>query len=459
MLGPWSQTEFDRAFALLSAGWKPKDIGAAIGRSETAVRVKFIKAGYSSSRVLEAAPADFTPSVTAPPPSSIAVPCEASNAMPSCAKEALESEADRLLEGRESGLRSRRERALILERAQRERLLEIFRDSLRDCRFDFSAPPSCSILPSEGPFHSALLLVSDAHVGKVCSREETEGRAVYNPAHFVARLALLEKEVIRLLKHGPPLDELVVLFLGDIVEGALDHGAEREESMLISRQFSLAVALFSQFLTRIASVVPSLRVYGCSGNHGRWPGQRRPPTVGRESNLDGLVYRAIEAVLAAANVQNVRFHLSDAPRQSIRIKSTLVAAAHGDEIRGGEFFTGGIKREVYNAVLRGARDGEIPDLWVTGDKHVPQSLSIGFGQHVINGTFVGEDAFGLRFAPAVASQTLMWICPRRGKMLQSDIRLDGARLPDPLPYQLAPALQQIVKNYGQINTDSESDDR
>lgn len=441
MLRSWSQNEFDRAVQLLSAGWNAPEIAKALGRTETSVRLKLIKGGYSS-RVVSAA--EVKEPARAPLAESPALPAyEPSSGSQS--PRLADDEAFRLLESRELGARNRRERAEAIERAQRERMLEIFKASLAEAHFDFSLPPP-KVTKASGSASAAVLLLGDVHVGKVCSQEETEGRAYYNPAFTVARLGHLEKEVIRLIATGPEVDELVILFLGDILDGALDHGAEREETLLISRQFELAVAILSQFVLSLASVVP-IRVYGVSGNHGRWPGQRRPPTVGRESNLDGLVYRAIEMVIKASAVPNVRFSLSESPRQTVKVKSTLIALAHGDELRGGEFYTAGIKREVYHSVLRGAREGAIPDLWVTGDKHVPQSLSLGTGQHIINGSFVGEDAYGLRFAPAISCQTMFWVCPMRGKVLQADIRLDEATPADPPPYQLSAPLLELVHTY------------
>lgn len=437
MLKQWTDEEFQRALSLLAAGWRAADIARALGRSEAGVRLKLIKAGYSSRSIIDLGNEEESSDVVERvlPPSPVAV-----------VQGVSDEEARRILEFKDAAAMARRQRAEAVERAQRERLVEVFRQVVSECRFDFSAPPPFS-QPKHSDAHAAVLLVSDTHIGKVCSPAETEGRAYYNPAHSVARVGLLEREVLRLLGHGPPVDELFVLFLGDVVDGALEHSAEREETLLVSHQFSLSVSVFSQFLLRLGAAVPTVRAYGVSGNHGRWPGQRRPPSVGRESNLDGLVYRAISAILLAAKSPNVTFEVSDAPRQTVEVKSTCIAMAHGDEVRGGEFHSSGIKRDVYNNVLRGARDGRIPDLFCIGDKHVAQTLSIGGTQHIVNGSLVAEDAYGMRFAPAIASQTLFWVCSERGKVLSSEIRLDHAVPSEPFPYELPPPVQSLVRSY------------
>jgi hypothetical protein len=441
----WTQQEFERAVRLLSGGWTPAEIAKTLARTETAVRLKLIKSGYSSRTIDiegECAP-DVIPDsakvneLQKPLPSHKVVP-----------NRQFSTEAAReLLEIRDSQIRNRRERAEAIELAQRERLLEAFRQAVQECRFSCTIePPRATPNPRRQP-HAAVLLISDTHVGKVCSPRETEGRAIYNPAQFVARLGLLERGVAELLQDGPPIDELVVILLGDIVEGCLDHGAEREENLLLSHQFVLATHLLAQFLMRLAGIVPTMRVFGLGGNHSRWPGQRRSPTTGRESNLDHLVYRGIEMIAGAAGIKNLHFQLGEASRQTIRVKSSVLAALHGDQIRGGEFFTAGIKREVYSSVLRRAPNGDLPDLWVTGDKHVPQSLSVGTGRWVINGAFVGEDTYSQQFAPARASQTLMWICPEKGRFLLAEINLHGASPMDTTPYEIPPSLKSLIAPY------------
>jgi hypothetical protein len=444
MLRTWSREEFNQALRLHAAGWSAAEIAQAIGRTESSVRLKFIGAGYSSKILKPQVDQDLAP---APKPEERLEP-ELSSP-PDISVE--RSYAEQLLETRELQVQNRKMRQQALEEAQRERLLRIFEESVRDCRLDLSFTPPAPPPRTSDP-HAAVLLLGDIHVGKVCDPAETEGRAYYNPAHTVARLHLLEREAVRLIASGPPVDELYVLLCGDIIEGALDHGAEREETLLISKQFSLAVALLSQFIARMAALVPKVKVSGVCGNHGRWPNQRRMPTTGRESNFDGLVYASLQLLLGAAGAASVTFDFRESSRQLIKVKDTLVQLSHGDELRGGDYYVAGIKREVYNSVLRYSQGGRIPDLWITGDKHVSLQLPVGNGQFLVNGSFVGEDTYGQRFSPTIASQTLFWVCPQRGKTLQSDIRLDRAIPTSSLPYQLPPPLEALVASYNRHNT-------
>jgi Calcineurin-like phosphoesterase len=437
----WTDQESALAQHLHQSGWSAKAIARQLGRTPIAVRMKFLGKNISSARLPKAIFTD----VPNPPPASVAPPPISEKA--EFVGPEINEVAEQLLETHEQHLERRRQRQQALDEAQRERMLRLFREVLADCRIQFSvAPPPPAAIEHA---HSAVLVFGDWHLGKVCNPLETEGRATYSLKLAIARLDHLQREVARLLSGGPPIDELVILFCGDIVEGALDHGAEREETILLGKQFTLALTLLAQFIARLAAVVPRIRVQGVSGNHGRLPNQRKMPTTGRESNIDAMIYAALQTLFSFPNVdaRSVTFDLRESSRQLIRIKETWVLLAHGDELRGGDFYVGGIKKEVYNSVLRYAREGRIPDLWITGDKHVSIALPVANGQFMVNGSFVGEDNYSQKFAPAIPSQTLLWICPERGKVLQADIRLDRVTVPPVLPYDLPPLLQALVTNH------------
>ena len=437
----WSAQEVSLLLRLQAAAWKADAIARQLGRTEIAVRMKLIDLDFSSAQLHKDA-SSTEPTHMSPP---LSPPVDELTGAPFSGIGTSDT-TEQLLEARDQQIESRRARQAALEDAQRERMLRIFREVLADSRIEFSVKPHASAQKEHA--HSAVLLFGDWHLGKVCNPLETEGRATYNVNHAIARLDYLQREVARLLANGPPIDELVILLCGDIIEGALDHGAEREQTILVGKQFALALSLLSQFIARLAAVVSKVRIHGVSGNHGRLPNQRKMPTVGRESNFDGMIYTALETLFSfqTVNAQSITFDLRDSSRQLIQIKQTWVLLAHGDELRGGEYYVGGIKKEVYNSVLRYAREGRIPDLWVTGDKHVSIALPVANGQFIVNGSFPGEDNYSQKFAPAIPSQTLLWICPHRGKVMQSDIRLDRVPIPTVLPYTLPPLLSSLVTN-------------
>ena len=101
-------------------------------------------------------------------------------------------------------------------------------------------------------------------------------------------------------------------FLGDMVHGGLNHGAEREDNCVIADQFQLAVWTLHQFLCALAFRIPSVQVHTVVGNHGRWPGQHKMPTKNRFSNLDHLVYASLQLSLKVHGLTNISMHLNDA---------------------------------------------------------------------------------------------------------------------------------------------------
>lgn len=422
----WTDQEIQRAFDLQAAGLHPAEIGRALGRSETAVRVKLISLGVSSARVVTASPDMITTQHVAVTPT--------------------QEEAIEIVERRDERLAARRVRQEAVQQVLEDRLVETFRDCISESFVSMHIEPPVMDRRIEHPC-SAVLVLSDFHVGKVVNPRETEHGAKYDPAVFLGRLHQLEQEVQRLVSQGPPAEELVIFLLGDMLEGSLSHHNEREETLLISEQFALAARVLAQFLGRLSALAPKARILGVAGNHGRWPGQKRMPTVGRSSNLDTLLYQAIEMIMQKAGFDHVTWDLREASRQLVSIQNLTVQILHGDELRGGEFCVGGLRKEVFHSVLRGAETGRVPDLWVLGDKHISVNLPMGAGNVLINGSMVGEDVFGQRFSPTVPSQTLFWVCRERGRFLQSEIRVDEAQLPDPLPYDLPDSLVHIITDY------------
>ncbi|HEY8899215.1 MAG TPA: hypothetical protein VIM61_02220 [Chthoniobacterales bacterium] len=421
----WTEEEFERMLALFTAGWSIAEIAKALGRSENSVRWKLISKGYSSKTLSEPAPSALPPEE--PEPDAVTL-----------------SEAERLVAERERRLETKREQKAAMEGVLEDRLVEVVRTTLQECvaRAPIAPPPLVIDRAIDEPT-SAVLLFGDAHFGKVCRPEETEGQAHYNPAVTLARIHELEGRVTRLLDGGPAIEELVVIFLGDILEGVLDHHAEKEDTILLAQQFALAIRALSQMLLRFPA--PKIVVHGVAGNHGRWPNQRRMPTVGRESNFDRLVYTALESILE--DTEHITFDLRDSSRQLIEIQNTLIQVSHGDQFRGGEYCVAGFKREAYHSALRHGPEGQIPELFVIGDKHISMQLPVGNGHFLVNGSLVGQDTYGQAFAPTLPSQTLFWIGAERGKFLQADIALSATRLPMPLPYDLTPPLEKLVLSY------------
>lgn len=139
------------------------------------------------------------------------------------------------------------------------------------------APLSYSPLPavkvpaprSGGASQTALLMLSDAHVGKVVNKAQTLGLAEYNFGLFQARLKYLEESIISIRRDHTTtkIDGLVVAMLGDMLDGALSHGVEAgQRNVLFSQWFGASHAL-AQFLRNLAPHFPTVEVKTVVGNH------------------------------------------------------------------------------------------------------------------------------------------------------------------------------------------------
>ena len=443
----WTPEACSRLMDLYFGGYSAKEIAAMIGRTEHAVRLRLLGNGYSSRRIKSGT----DPGV----PAATAASAGPLDGVEEPGADYYESKARAELEVQQA----RREERGKVEEAKRQlledRIAGEFARVLSDLPrtpLGISAPPV--IRDADGSALTAVLVVSDVHMGQIVCPHETAGFGCYNPAVALARVRHLELEAARIMSERP-IEKLLVLFGGDMVHGKLNHSLE-EDVVPVARQVDLAIHIFFPFLCGLATSAPSVEVYGVEGNHGRWPGgQRKMPTERRWSSLDSIFYNALGALCTHAGLHNVRFDDALASRRVIEAGNFRLQLQHGDQVRGGAFCTGGMSREVTNSTLRHVQSGRRPvDYYVMGDKHTSSTLSFGKGAFIVNGSFVGPDNFGLNFVAAPPSQTLFFIHPLLGKTETHEIRLDFAELSLPLPYPLKPSLEQLVLGHANHNETS-----
>ncbi len=299
---------------------------------------------------------------------------------------------------------------------------------------------------------SAVLLISDTHIGQEVSTVQTNGFGSYNPRIFCERLFYVQEKILEIIGQvSAGIDELHVFLLGDIIHGALNHGAEKEDNCVVADQFQLAVWTLHQFLCSLAFRVPLLQVHTVVGNHGRWPGQKRMPTNYRYSNLDHLVYCSLQLALKVHGLTNITVNLNAAPRQVIDIKGSRFLASHGDDLKGGDRQFGvpihAATRQVNATTQRFAAAEDRPvDYYVCGDKHKSITLPLARGEFIINGSMVGVDEFSMSFCPGEPMQLLFGVHPQLRKTWSYPIKvLHAAALPA-CPYHLPDQVRHLVED-------------
>jgi len=153
--------------------------------------------------------------------------------------------------------------------------------------------------PSDG--HSLVLQISDLHMGK--KTEYLDGGIAFN---IKIATQLLNEYPQRVLDHLPlphkSFDEVVVLILGDMVDGEMVYRGQWSniETHVAAQLFSTTQGLW-QLLRDLAGLFPMVRVYTARGNHGRTEGSI-------ESNWDNIIYQQLLLLSIEAALPNLTVH-------------------------------------------------------------------------------------------------------------------------------------------------------
>src|SRR6185436_13360558 len=308
---PWSTYELE----ILASGCSNKVASEKTGRSQAAVRGKRQRLAAAAKQSVEFTVVDLggeTP---------VAID-DKGNLTPSYEEDKERAGAD-FWKRQHDALRLKYNRALK-EQAAIDQLVAAAKD-LAPIAYQ-PAPPQIRVSGGKGKPQSAVLFLSDTHVGQVIDPAQTMGFGEYNFEVFLARLKFYEEAVTSIMRDHTTtaLDELVVVMGGDMLHGALNHAAEVAQQHTLFSQWYGAGHAFAQFLRNLSPLVLRMRVVCTVGNHTRWGHQHKMPTDQRFSNLDNFVYSYTQALtrelttvswqldtqpVSLFDVQGFRFHL------------------------------------------------------------------------------------------------------------------------------------------------------
>jgi hypothetical protein len=259
------------------------------------------------------------------------------------------------------------------------------------------------------------------------------GYGGYNWPIFLDRLAYTTTSTLGILKeHVTTLvDEIVVTMLGDMHHGYLKKGSEAElPNVVFNTFFSLGHAL-AQTFGILAAHAPTVRVVCVPGNHGRWDQQKKMPTENRHSNFDGFTYALVQAL--TRDIGNLSWQWNDQPFQEFETKGWMFHASHGDHLRGGDRVLGlpahAIGRNISITTQLSAKHRlRPPNYYLVGHLHRDTSIPHALGQFLINGSFVGMDAYGVveGFVPVDPCQRLFLVHPKFGRTAEWPLSLKFA---------------------------------
>lgn len=342
--------------------------------------------------------------------------------------------------GQHAILSKKYERALK-EQAAVDRLVAVAREL---------APKSYSPSPlirrmtaGKGKPQSAVLFLSDTHVGQVIEPSQTGGFGHYDFEVFLSRLKFYEEAVTSILRDHTTTEitELVIAMGGDMLHGALNHAAEASQQYTLFSQWFGAGHAFAQFIRNLAALVPCIKVQCTVGNHTRWQNQHKMPTDNRYSNLDSFVYAYTEAL--TRDILNVRWFMDRQPFSLFEVQGFLFHLSHGDQLRGGDRALGipnhAVGRMVSaNAQLYGKTEKPSPHYYLVGHLHREIVIPHARGSVIVNGGFPGVDGYGLSnsFSPVDPKQVFFLVHPRYGKTATYDIELKFAQPSKERPYNI-----------------------
>ncbi|MHC4332189.1 MAG: metallophosphoesterase [Planctomycetota bacterium] len=296
---------------------------------------------------------------------------------------------------------------------------------------------------SAGSAQSAVLLLSDTHIGQVVQPDQTLGFGKYDFNTFLYRLKRLETTVHSILSDhvSTEVPELVVAMLGDMLHGALNHAEEAgQRNVLFSQMYGAGHAL-AQFLRNLSTLVPKIRIYTTVGNHTRYANQHKMPSKNRFSNFDQFLYAYTKAL--TGDLKNVEWNLTQQPFAVFTVQGYKFFASHGEELRGGDKMLGvpihAMGRRISSTCqMMASQDQKPVNYFVFGHHHKPMSIPHTMGEMLCNGCFAGLDDFSLSagYNPIDPIQKFMLVHPKFGRAATYDLHLDLAANSGKLPYEI-----------------------
>lgn len=241
-------------------------------------------------------------------------------------------------------------------------------------------------------------------------------------------------ELTNLHRLAVPVDEAVIVFGGDMIEGLFNFPSQPfEVDATLFGQYVLVSRLLVDVVRRALATYTKVRVVAEWGNHGRIGSKRQ--AVPRADNFDRMCYEHARDILAGEK----RLTWQDCPDdiQRLEVGNYRALVIHGDEVgRSGYVSRTRMREHVHKWLAGGFRiEG---DAWPFRDvyvhhyhTHAEEPLANGEGSIFWTGSTESDnryarDGMGESARP---SQRLHFIDPRKGRVTaQYRVYVDGGEL-------------------------------
>lgn len=252
-----------------------------------------------------------------------------------------------------------------------------------------------------------VIVLSDLHFGK---KVVIEGEVVFDKniaaERFKAIVAGMRHLNESYVRPNHSIDELVIVLLGDIVDGELIYeGQPYNQDLPLLDQLTLAAQLIKkELIDVVAQTFGTVRVISVPGNHGEIRNDRGEHMMHPKTNMDTIV--ALMLQIGCQDLKNVHFDIATTTMHTAMIRNWKFLMAHrlpapqagspGRAKYGGYF-----ERFRYDAVLRGHY--HVPDLGYYNTKPV-----------IMNGSLPGTDDYAVELSfNTVPTQVMFTVSDKR----------------------------------------------
>jgi hypothetical protein len=379
---------------LLAAGKTYAQVGELLGMTGSAVR------GRARRMKVGSAPTPTTPTTI---------------------DEASLQERTRLKKNLDAQLRARALRDVALTDALIEAVREVTPNVPRATIPVLSAPNW------EHREQTALLQLSDLHVGAIARVDETGGLGEYNYQIFLQRLARLRDGIRSITAHhrmSHPVRRLVIAELGDLIENVTIFASQGELVDLdLMAQVLAAIEDLSEFVLGMLDTFETISIIAVTGNHGRIG---RKGEHKRHISWDYLIPKVMESKLAPY-ADRISFQVPKAPFAIVDIEGYKFLLRHGDGIQswaGIPWY--GLSRSAGRWVAIQASRGERFDYMLSGHLHQSATVPYTGGEIIVNGSFVGSSTFSVEVMETLSrpEQWFGFVHPRFGLSARYKMQLD-----------------------------------
>jgi hypothetical protein len=278
-----------------------------------------------------------------------------------------------------------------------------------------------------GGERTALLHISDMHLGEHVDLDEMDGLNSYNAEICQNRMRRLFQTTASLLTEhwkGDPVEELVVVFGGDMISGIIHDELLRTNDLTSIGQVDMAASILAGGVKFLREKVKApVRIYTTPGNHSRLAQKPQVKSHAVDS-YDTLVSWMVEHHLA--DDPGVEFFYTGSGEALFNIYGWWIMAQHGHMGAGG---TGGMYgpaykqvRSMYKAHWTYARRGRGFHYAIEGHNHTTTHLPFG----IANGSVIGYNEYAghkLKADPEVAKQNLIIFERQLGIIARQDLYL------------------------------------